>query len=477
MLEININVSQSWNDNTRTYDVVDAEVHVSPRYYSSIDPVEQMKDIIPTEYEFKQGNRLYFMPECNVPRVKMKDLSVNLDVKQSRDLDKSNIIILNDKSLNTLSDYTWKYHVKTEHFKGFISIIADKLDEYYQNKLSVLDFYTEEHVLIEYNTYRLMNSHEYDFSKEFNALTNNKFEDDTESKIAYYINDNVKMYDIFNDYTKGILKHTLVNEKAIIAQLNNDNAVTIDNQLYSQLCQMFNSSDEDNHVLAMEIMANSNYYESILYLEILFNKYHNRIWNSPTKNHVNFKSLCSYLDKGRYNNTTFDSILDTLYRHGQLVKEKVDTLVSELFYSDVNHLSSSYVKATQIMFTEDFYNKVGAQYVNNVSLVDDTNMIAGFEADDTSVDDELIQEMTEDLELIEKADESVETPEDPEFELSISDEKVITDNTLNEENEDLVTEINPEEPIIENLNDVVEVIVNKEETKKEEDNGDDFDWF
>ena len=30
---------------------------------------------------------------------------------------------------------------------------------------------------------------------------------------------------------------------------------------------MFNSSDQDNHVMAMEIMANCNYEDSMLYLE------------------------------------------------------------------------------------------------------------------------------------------------------------------------------------------------------------------
>jgi hypothetical protein len=50
--------------------------------------------------------------------------------------------------------------------------------------------------------------------------------------------------------------------------------------------------------LAMEIMANSKYVESLIYLELLFYRYAGRISDRHTKNHVNFKSLLGYLGKG-----------------------------------------------------------------------------------------------------------------------------------------------------------------------------------
>jgi hypothetical protein len=57
---------------------------------------------------------------------------------------------------------------------------------------------------------------------------------------------------------------------------------------------MFKSSDKDNHIMAMEIMANSNYVESALYLLMLLEEYGHRIADCNTKNHVNFKSMVSY---------------------------------------------------------------------------------------------------------------------------------------------------------------------------------------
>jgi hypothetical protein len=46
--------------------------------------------------------------------------------------------------------------------------------------------------------------------------------------------------------------------------------------------------------MAMEIMANSNYVESALYLLMLLEEYGAQIANCHTKNHVNFKSMVSY---------------------------------------------------------------------------------------------------------------------------------------------------------------------------------------
>ena len=46
----------------------------------------------------------------------------------------------------------------------------------------------------------------------------------------------------------------------------------------------------------MEIMANSNYIESALYLLILLERYAPRIGDCHTKNHVNFKSMVSYFN-------------------------------------------------------------------------------------------------------------------------------------------------------------------------------------
>ena len=76
--------------------------------------------------------------------------------------------------------------------------------------------------------------------------------------------------------------------------VNGDEAVLIDLDTYQNLRNMFKSSDSDNHVMAMEIMANSNYLESLLYLEMLFFHHHQQIDYSRTKNHVNFKSLKNY---------------------------------------------------------------------------------------------------------------------------------------------------------------------------------------
>ena len=88
---------------------------------------------------------------------------------------------------------------------------------------------------------------------------------------------------------------TLCDEKDLLENLNGDDALVIGETEFEQLRQMFLSSDSDNHVLAMEIMANSNYSQSIFYLLRLFKDYNRKISDQRSRNHVNFKSLVSIM--------------------------------------------------------------------------------------------------------------------------------------------------------------------------------------
>jgi hypothetical protein len=104
----------------------------------------------------------------------------------------------------------------------------------------------------------------------------------------YYIDDEWKQL-IDSCQNKAVYE-----EAELLAMINGDDAVTITNEIYTQLREMFKSSDQDNHIMAMEIMANSNYVESALYLLMLLEEYGDKIANCHTKNHVNFKSMVSY---------------------------------------------------------------------------------------------------------------------------------------------------------------------------------------
>jgi hypothetical protein len=126
---------------------------------------------------------------------------------------------------------------------------------------------------------------------------------------------------------------------------------------------MFKSSDKDNHVIAMEIMANSKYRESLLYIHILFKEHYNSIYNSSTKNHVNFKSLLSYLGKDRYSfQSGLTSIIDSLKDKGVLTIEALDILMQRYSNEIQNGGDQACFKVKSITVNDEIKKLLNVNY-------------------------------------------------------------------------------------------------------------------
>ena len=137
----------------------------------------------------------------------------------------------------------------------------------------------------------------------------------------------------------------------------------IDEVVYEQLSQMFKSSDLDNTVIAMEIMANSKFKESLLYIHLLFKEYHQSIAESHTKNHVNFKALLSYLGKDNYSlESKLDTIVDSLILKGVLTEDMLNILMTRYSEQIVKHGSSEYFKVKSITAIEQVLKLINSNY-------------------------------------------------------------------------------------------------------------------
>jgi len=104
---------------------------------------------------------------------------------------------------------------------------------------------------------------------------------------------------------------------------------------------MFNSSDDSNIVLAMEIMANSNYEESIINNYKLLKENLNKIGRQKESSHRNFQSLLMFygLDlrhmTQRIKEKDVDQIADMLKDYQKLTREAMKTLL--LWYANDNN--------------------------------------------------------------------------------------------------------------------------------------------
>lgn len=306
------------------------------------------------DYTPSKGDKLYFLPGVNIPRVKLKDLSLQHGVKTTRNINDATHIFAGKNTKDKITSGTWYYSINTSALRGILLDPELVMDDYYKENLTqALEFYTEDVVILDYSAAGQLRNSELAFVKRYS------YGNISRHSSAYYSVDSDHT-DLFPD----ILTLDIYDESKLIKHINGEDAATIDATMFQQISDMFKSSDSDNHVLAMEIMANCNYIDSLLYLEMLFKDHAGKMYNCHTKNHVNFKSLLSYLGKCKTNmDTSVDNIMQALINKDVLDTDKIDVLMEH--YSDElgRRGNSTFFKVKTITVNEETLQLLNTNYV------------------------------------------------------------------------------------------------------------------
>ena len=370
------------------------EIDIKIETTNYFDPSIDTFNINQNGYTPMKGDKLYFLPGVNIPRIKLKDLATKFGIRTVRDVSEANVIFGSSKTKDKMTGYTWKYKIPTTIVQLFFETYKNDMDDYQYSKLeNALEFYTEEYILTDWSTARNFTDNDlpqwnsYSQQPQFLSFDESR---NTSSEHVHEVNkDYIHLYDLI----KG---KEIIDESCLLDQLNGDDAVIIDADMFTQLTTMFNSSDDDNHILAMEIMANSKYKESLLYIEMIFKNHAYTIGQSNTKNHVNFKSLLSYLGKNnRYIDTSLDDIMDSLISKKVLTKDKVDILLENYGEEIKNRGDSTYFKVQTITVNEDTLSLLNENY--NYKVIEDyePSIVNNLEEEelDEVIEDELINEI------------------------------------------------------------------------------------
>ena len=315
-------------------------------------------------YTPAQGDSIFLMPGVNIPRVKLKDLALNLGVKIVRDASRANVIISGKATMNKITCGRWLRSAETKSFTAYVEWLKTHMgfDMYYTDKYdTAVAVCNPDMIYTEYSTANDMNA------KGFSLFS-------PHSSSVYFVEDEYK--DILDD----IQNKPIFDESELLAMINGDDAVTITPEVYSQLVKMFESSDQDNHIMAMEIMANSNYIDSALYLLLLLEGYSHKIGECHTRNHVNFKSMVSYFSIAvkEIGWLDPDKIAKKLIALGLLTKDWAHVLLEERadwFIRNIAH--SSTFNVGQLIPTPEVQTAINDTYTGIVEYaVDSKNIVS-----------------------------------------------------------------------------------------------------
>jgi hypothetical protein len=334
----------------------DFQIYIDTKVASKDEPSFTFKT---DAYTPAKGDKYYFLPGVNIPRIKLKDVALKHGVRNVRSIDDATHIFGSNSTLAKMTNRRYENFVKTADFLEFMEIIKDNVDEYYMEKVTqAFEFYTlEEVILVRTIGVIAMYSIE-DAALKLKVQGSNacKYEN------TYCYSADSEHEDLF----KNLLTKELWSEDALLVHVNGDNAVTIDAEMYDQIADMFKSSDSDNHILAMEIMANSNYKDSLLYLEILFKEFDGQMYNSNTRKHVNFKSLLGYLGKENSMHTNMDDIMYSLTNKGVLTADMINVLMTRYYTEIEKYGNNKYFKVKTVTVNEDTLALLNTNYTYSV---------------------------------------------------------------------------------------------------------------
>lgn len=127
-----------------------------------------------------------------------------------------------------------------------------------------------------------------------------------------------------------------------ILKVLNENQFVIDEVKYNELRAFGNSGDSENLVLMMELMSNCDYDKSIVHLLFLLKEFGDDIGNLKEAQHVNFRSLLTFLDLDlkELSNLDINKLTATLRKQKKFTRANAQ-LVSSLCSEDYINYSNS----------------------------------------------------------------------------------------------------------------------------------------
>ena len=316
--------------------------------------VEGLEDSVATFVNSKgyvptKGDTIYLLPGVNIPRMKLKDLALNLGIRVVRDATKANVVFSGKSSVGKLTTSSWYYIADANKILENVKELCH--DQYYIDKLETAISSTGATKVCS------------DWSDMRNTLCKNDYSI-YESTYVYGVEP--EYLDVYND----IQNKPIYCESELLTNINGDDSTVIDYEIYQQLKTMFQSSDNDNHILAMEIMANSHYENSVLYLLMLLSDFSNIISNTHTKNHVNFKSMLAYFNwvPRQIGSLDSDDIINIIDGKGLLTLDMIQVLYKE--YSNDIHRNIAYdqvFEIKEVTIKQDYLDKLNLTSLNLIN--------------------------------------------------------------------------------------------------------------
>jgi hypothetical protein len=324
-----------------------------------------------SDTEIVRDKKVCFLKGCVFPRYKLADLKLSHNLSVVRDSDKADFLCIDNKFL--LEDHLYEYISLKDFIDNLrpysVTSFSKKAITWRDNISSELNFlktaiYNFLENKIDVNIFIKVN----EASKFIDDLYHVLYITHILDNKVYHLNAGFNRHFYSSQYIKGFdkitfdqIKDKFDNNKLINTNLFNrlTSSSYITDDVYKQLDQMLNSSDKDNHELAIVLISNCDYQKSAFYYVLLWRKHYNKMARTKAFKSVGMKTFLQNFPESMnrfiYGNLT-SHIKDIIsYKTPIIFKEHLPLLKSILTDEilDSLRLDKSIVSFEGLKFTID----------------------------------------------------------------------------------------------------------------------------
>lgn len=312
------------------------------------------------KYSPYKGDKLFFYPNCTVPRFKVSSYNEKHGTKTTRAEADATAKFVSEKYFTELiRNSHYDYSMDKQMFIAFLRkyfLAYNGTDEL----INALNTCEGEHV---YYKYRVTNDMAH-------IVNSDHHPEDIDYENRYNIRFNDK--EAAELFAKLVDDQTLYDQDEILKDINSGNIM--DGNMYHSIKRLLNSEDTKDHKVAIECMANCDYTKSCVYLLLLIKEFGNKIFDHSARNQVNFKALLNFFSLSSYDlrRMSLDSIMTTLIGKQLLSKANLDLLMP-LAMENCHTPSDNHFKVVSVEPTEEVIKATEESILNKDC---DTEIIA-----------------------------------------------------------------------------------------------------
>lgn len=336
------------------------------------------------EYTPTEKDKIFLMPEADIPKFKVKPLCDKYKLHLVKDKTKADHVFISDNYWDKIHAYRNYYSMISVDISRFKKLLNDSTTIFGKNVLNdpVIKAYIEDPSNTEVYMYSsvfasLCDDPDYRRSNPVGAFIYPGL-----YKHAAHQGVSGKYYTLarYEEMLNASCIQNMKNCITLVPYCNEENVIT--KEKYETLKKLLSSKDRNDNVVALEAMANCDYDKSIGFLLLLIKEYSATISLAPNVHNKNVACLFNYFDLVPGCHITVDHLMDTLIQKKSLDYRFIESFMDYLYEKIDNNMPTNKLVVKEIGFKPEVEAAFEVFAENGVEIVKDEEEVLNLQEDE-----------------------------------------------------------------------------------------------